>query len=97
MPSIHTATTFERSADGSYPLGYEYTRADNPGYDPVESLLADLEGGDHALLFSSGMAAATSIFCVLVPGDHVVVPKVFYWGLRKWIAEFVLTLSLIHI
>ena len=91
VPPIHTATTFERAPDGSYPLGHEYTRADNPGYEAVESLLTDLEGGDHALLFSSGMAAATSIFCVLVPGDHVVVPRVFYWGLRKWIAEFVLT------
>ena len=91
VPPVHTATTFERAADGSYPLGYEYTRADNPGYEAAESLLAELEGADHALLFSSGMAAATAIFCVLVPGDHVVVPRVFYWALRKWIAEFALT------
>lgn len=91
VPPVHTATTFERAADGSYPLGYEYTRADNPGYEAAESLLAELEEADHALLFSSGMAAATSIFCALVPGDHVVVPRVFYWALRKWIAEFALT------
>jgi cystathionine gamma-synthase len=37
------------------------------------------------------MAAATSVFCALVPGDHVVAPQVMYWALRKWISEFALT------
>ena len=46
------------------------------------------------MLFASGMAAATSVFSVLVPGDHVVVPRVFYWGVRKWLAEFGLTWGL---
>ena len=91
IPPVHMSTTFEREADGSYPAGYEYTRADNPGYELPEQLLADLEGGEVALLFSSGMAAATSVFCALVPGDHVVAPQIMYWGLRKWISEFALT------
>ncbi len=91
VPPIHPSTTFERAPDGSYPGSFEYSRADNPTYDPPERLLADLEGGDVALLFSSGMAASTSIMCSLVPGDHVVLPKVMYWALRKWISEFVLS------
>jgi cystathionine gamma-synthase len=31
------------------------------------------------------MAAATSCFLALKPGDHVVIPTVMYWGLRKWL------------
>ncbi len=91
VPPIHLSTTFERDADGRYPAGFEYTRADNPGYELPERLLAELEGGASATLFSSGMAAATSVFCALVPGDHVVAPQVMYWALRKWISEFALT------
>ncbi len=91
VPPIHSSTTFERDADGSYPAGFGYTRADNPGYDLPEQLLAKLEAGSSAMLFASGMAAATSVFCALVPGDHVVAPKVMYWALRKWIGEFAMT------
>ena len=91
VPPVQLSTTFERDADGSYRAGFEYTRADNPGYELPEKLLADLEGGAAAMLFSSGMAAATSVFCALVPGDHVVAPQVMYWALRKWISEFALT------
>ncbi len=91
VPPIHSSTTFERDADGSYPAGFEYTRADNPGYELPERLLAELEVGSSAMLFASGMAAATSVFCALVPGDHVVAPKIMYWALRKWIGEFAMT------
>ncbi len=91
VPPIQTSTTFERDGDGRYPAGLEYTRADNPTYELPEKLLAELEGGSSAMLFSSGMAAATSVFCALVPGDHVVAPQVMYWALRKWISEFALS------
>src|ERR1700677_3970187 len=91
VPPIQVSTTFERGADGGYPGGFEYTRADNPTYELPEKLLAELEGGSTAMLFSSGMAAATAVFCPLVPGDHVIAPQVMYWALRKWISEFALT------
>lgn len=94
VPPIQVSTTFERDADGSYPASREYTRADNPTYEVPEKLLAELEGGSSAMLFSSGMAAATSVFCALVPGDHVVAPQVMYWALRKWISEFALSWGL---
>jgi cystathionine gamma-synthase len=87
-PPIHMSTTFARGADGSLVGGREYTRADNPTYEQPERLLAELEGGDAGLLFSSGMAAASAPFCALVPGDHVVAPTFMYWGLRKWLSEF---------
>jgi len=51
-------------------------------------MLTRLEGGEDSLLFASGMAAAGAVIQSLSPGDHVVIPKVMYWGLRNWMVEF---------
>src|SRR4051812_7227246 len=83
---LHTATTFERDTDNQYRRGRSYGRADNPGYDQPEALITALEGGAASLLFASGMAAAAALFNSLPVGAHVVVPRVMYWGLRRWLA-----------
>ena len=88
IPPVHLATTYLRDPDNQYRSGRIYGRADNPSYDQPEALLAALEGGEAALLFSSGMAAATAVFQALKPGDHVLAPRVMYWGLRKWLQGF---------
>jgi cystathionine gamma-synthase len=88
IPPIHTATTFIRDPDNQYRAGYSYARAENPTYDHAEALLAALEGGAACLAFASGMAAATTVFQILAPGDHVVAPNVMYWGLRRWLTTF---------
>jgi cystathionine gamma-synthase len=85
---IHTATTFIRDADNQYRRGRSYGRADNPTYDPPQALLTALEGGAASLLFSSGMAAAASVFQCLPRDAHVVAPRVMYWGLRNWLKNF---------
>ena len=87
-PPIHVSSTFERDADNQYRRGRNYSRADNPTYDQPEAVLSALEKGQGALLFSSGMAAATCVFQALAPGDRVVVPKVMYWSLRNWLTNF---------
>jgi cystathionine gamma-synthase len=87
-PAIHPSTTYERSPDGTYRSGLAYTRSDNPTYDHAERLLAALDGGGAAMLFASGSAAVTAVFQSLLPGDHVLVSRVLYWGVRKWLAEF---------
>jgi cystathionine gamma-synthase len=84
-PPVHVSTTYERDADNEYRSGRNYSRTDNPSYDQPEAVLATLEGGKEAALFASGMAAATTLFQTLSPGDHVIVPKVMYWSLRNWI------------
>ncbi|MGD0602852.1 MAG: PLP-dependent aspartate aminotransferase family protein [Streptosporangiaceae bacterium] len=62
---------------------------------PITRLLAALEGeGCACALFGSGMAAVTAVFQSLLPGDHVLVSRVLYWGVRKWLAEFALTWGL---
>src|SRR5499425_100287 len=88
VPPIHMASTYLRDADNAYRSGRIYARADNPTFDQVEATLAALEGGAKALVFSSGMSAASACFLALSPGDHVVVPKVMYWALRSWLAGF---------
>src|SRR5689334_20716321 len=88
VPPIHMASTYERDPDNAYRSGRIYARADNPTFDQAEATLAALEGAAAALIFSSGMSAATACFLALSPGDHVVAPKVMYWALRNWLATF---------
>jgi len=88
VPPIHVSTTYERAADLAYPGKRVYSRADNPGYDQAEALLAQLEHAAGAMLFSSGQAAAASVFLALSPGDVALVPRNMYWGFRKWLLEY---------
>ncbi|THF66560.1 PLP-dependent transferase [Pseudothauera nasutitermitis] len=86
-PPIHPSSTFERGADGSFPGGRVYARDQSPAYDQAEALLAALEGAHQALLFPSGMAAATTLLQALEPGSRVLAPRAMYWALRNWMQE----------
>jgi len=87
VPPIYVSTTYERGADGAYPGGRVYSRADNPGYDQAEALIASLEGAAAAMLFASGQAAAAAVFQTLAPGACALAPQSMYWALRKWLLE----------
>jgi cystathionine gamma-synthase len=84
-PSIHPSTTYERDPAESGPAVRIYTRDQNPTYETCEALLARLERGEQALLFASGMAAATTVLEALDPGAHVIAPERMYWALRVWL------------
>ncbi len=88
VPPIYVSTTYERGADGAFPGGRIYSRADNPTYDQAESLIAALEGAPSAMLFASGQAAAAAVFQALAPGACALVPRNMYWAFRKWLLEF---------
>ena len=85
VPPIHIATTFIRDPDNGYSSGFVYGRPDNETVREAEAVISMWEEAEASLLFSSGMAAATSVFLALKPRDHVVVPKVMYWALRNWL------------
>ncbi|GEP09702.1 trans-sulfuration enzyme family protein [Methylobacterium gnaphalii] len=87
VPPLHVSTTFLRDPDNAYSSGFSYGRADNATVREAESVLAMLEDAAGALLFGSGMAAAAAVFCALEPGDHVIAPRVMYWGLRRWLQQ----------
>ncbi len=85
VPPIYPSTTFARPPEDQGRHGRMYTRDANPSYDQTEALLAALEGGSAALVYASGMAAASAVFQALAPGDHVVAPEVTYHGVRTWL------------
>ena len=87
MPPLHLSTTFQRSADGTYPHGYTYIRSENPTRQALENTLCALEGGKCASAFASGMAAIMSVFQALRPGDHAIMPDDIYFGTRKMVDE----------
>lgn len=86
-PPIHLATTFVRGADGSYPGGYVYSRGGNPTRTALESALATLQGGADAAAFASGSAAAAAVFRALRPGEHAIVPRDLYHGIRRLLRD----------
>ncbi len=58
---------------------YIYDRLEEPTRGMLEDNLAQVEGGDTALCFASGMAAITAVVSTLVgAGDHVVAHDVLY-------------------
>jgi cystathionine gamma-synthase len=85
---IHLSTTFERSATGDTPRGFSYIRDANPTQTRLEEALAAIEGGERALAFGSGMAAATAVLQTLPAGSHVIFPNDSYYTVRAVAAEF---------
>jgi cystathionine gamma-synthase len=82
---LHTSTTFERDPDGAFSRHYFYSRIDNPNRHSLEQCLADLEGGIEAVAFGTGMAASLAVFQALAPGDHVVLHRDLYFGVREMV------------
>jgi cystathionine beta-lyase/cystathionine gamma-synthase len=77
-----------------------YTRLGNPTVDAVASRIAALEGGEDAVVFSSGMAAiTTAILAVTPPGGRVVAARELYGDvfdlLRQTIADAGRTVSFV--
>jgi len=67
----------------------EYGRYGNPTWRAVERKLAALEGGEDAVLFASGMCAATTTFLAMLPqGAHLVVTSDCYRRTRQFIRQY---------
>ena len=67
----------------------EYGRYGNPTVAAAERKLADLESGEAALLFSSGMAAVTmTLLTLLSSGTHVVMTDDCYRRTRQFVTQF---------
>jgi cystathionine gamma-synthase len=85
-PPIHVATTFIRDEDSDCSKGFVYGRSDNISIHQAEALIAELEHASDAMMFSSGMAAATAVCLSLAP-THIVAPQMMYWGLQQWLRD----------
>jgi cystathionine gamma-synthase len=77
---IYQTSTFVQDAVGEH-KGFEYARTDNPTRRALETCLAALEGARHAIAFSSGMAAITTLVMALSPERRrVLIPRDVYGG-----------------
>jgi methionine-gamma-lyase len=86
--SAETAEEFAEIAIATKPAEF-YTRYGNPNHKMVEETLAALEGGEAALVASSGMGAIfAGIAGNLQSGDHVVAQLIHYAGATTLLKEF---------
>ena len=79
VPPIYQTTTYAQEDLGVH-KGYDYSRAANPTREMMETNLASLEGGEHAVAFASGMAAFTAIMNHFRSGDHFIISENVYGG-----------------
>ncbi len=79
MTPIYQTSTYAQASPGVH-QGYEYSRTDNPTRSVLQRQLAALEGAEHCLVFSSGMAAIDAVLNLLQAGDHVVAGDDLYGG-----------------
>lgn len=82
MP-IYQSSTFESTGETSY-HDIKYIRLNNtPNHEVLNAKIAVLEGGEAALVASSGMAAiSTALLTILQAGDHVLAHECLYGGTR---------------
>ena len=85
-PPLHLSSTytFPTVEDGGKRFtgeqeGYVYSRVGNPTTVLLEQRLADLEGGEAALVTASGMGATASLLWTLLsPGDEIIADITLY-------------------
>ena len=81
---LSSTYTFPTIADGAARFageqaGYVYSRVGNPTTALLEERIANLEGGEAALVTASGQGATTSLLWTLLqPGDEVIADQTLY-------------------
>lgn len=82
-----TLAEFDRAERGEIKRA-TYGRYGTASYDALASALTALEGADHTLLFSSGVAAITTgLLAFLGNGDHALIPDNVYGPVRRLAAH----------
>jgi cystathionine gamma-synthase len=85
---IFQTSTFVQDAVGEH-KGYDYARSDNPTRTALQEAVASLEGGEWALSYASGLAAAQNLFYLLRPGDHILLSNDAYGGTYRLVAKVI--------
>lgn len=81
MPPINLSSTFQQKFPGDFK--YEYARTNNPTREILEKLLKEIENGDNAFAFSSGMAAINCLSDALGKDYHILCSDDVYGGTRR--------------
>jgi cystathionine gamma-synthase len=82
-PAIHPSTTYLHAPDGAADHGRRYAREGNPNEERLERALAALDGGQQALVFASGVAAATALLTSLPGASTVAFHRDLYHGVLE--------------
>ncbi len=85
VPPIMPSVTFARDDSLELIGDYVYSRYDNPTYTQLEKVICELEGGEAALFFASGLAAIAAVFETVDMGEHIAAPKIMYHGTVDWL------------
>jgi len=81
MPPINLSSTFKQSSPGDFK--YEYARSNNPTREILEKLLKEIELGNDAFAFSSGMAAINCLADAIGKDYHILCSDDVYGGTRR--------------
>src|SRR5689334_9116820 len=66
--------------------GYVYSRMANPTHDALKEIMFNIDEGEAAEVYSSGMAAiTTSILAHVQAGDHIIAASVLYGGTYQFL------------
>lgn len=88
IPALVTSVNYRQDEPGAPRSDYVYSRTDNPTRHLLEAALARIEGSEHAVTFSSGMAALDAVIrSTCSPGDHVVLPDDVFSGTSRLFRE----------
>ena len=80
---IFATSTYELPQAGD-PCGkWCYSRVYNPSRLALERLLAQIEGGENALVFPAGMAAINSVVELVKPGEEIISINDLYGGTQN--------------
>lgn len=90
---IYQTSTYTQEGIGDH-KGYIYSRTGNPTRTACAEVLASLEGGTHAFLYPSGIAAIHAVMQQLKPGDHVVSSSDLYGGAHRLFDQIISPLGL---
>lgn len=85
-PPIYTSSTFAQPTAGGEDE-YCYQRGGNPTRDAAETVLAALEGAEHASCFVSGMAATRAVMNLLDEDDELILGIPIYGGSYRFALE----------
>ena len=84
-PPLQMSTTYSRDVNYEYISDYSYSRSNNPSWQVLEKVCADIDGGVEAQCFASGMAAVCAVFETVNSGEHIVAPRIMYHGSQDWL------------
>lgn len=82
-PPIQLSSTFARGDNYEFDAPFQYAREGAPTERLAENILARLDGGADARVFSSGLAAIAALLESLPEGAHIVAPSVMYFGVKE--------------